>query len=495
MLYFIQLTPWSTMKHVYRGQHSNTVKQKHEHWGLLPTWDLDCTANIVAWNKLRIFLQAYEVRSSRRVQISVVYLLLAWLVACVYQAVKAYLRRGDEVLDIETIFVISSTVMLAVGLSAILFTGKWINDITQIGFPHVLRVKQAELLDKTSHYLVEYDFWNGTYVHSDDKATTRHCAHHDHHYSGRDLNFNDSATRDLKVSQLRKRAELIFGKNSKEVDEALDSQNPKDALIHLLRTTQAVQATQKSDFERELGQKSRSALEKIAEKENVPRGLIDDAGDATDPDAAKQAIVKLIVDHRVPHGHHPVYDQADHDLLLDIEERAMGRLVQRAEIDKGPRPSMSVSAKGNGVSMGAMAPPPPSASGNPHQLASLRREELTASPAARSWLMTRMQTASTRQISGTAASTRQISGTADGLGELERAEMATHCYRLLETLIQTVDNEYRIGSRSHWGAEDRRTKLWFIVMGQNTIKGFAAALLSGISPIIIHIIDKLDVSP
>eukprot|EP01046_Picozoa_sp_COSAG06_P106803 COSAG06_NODE_53096_length_302_cov_0.581281_1_plen_32_part_10 len=32
--------------------------------------------------------------------------------------------------------------------------------------------------------------------------------------------------------------------------------------------------------------------------------------------------------------------------------------------------------------------------------------------------------------------------------------MATHCYRLLETLIQTVDNEYRIGSRSHWGAED-----------------------------------------
>jgi hypothetical protein len=76
-----------------------------------------------------------------------------------------------------------------------------------------------------------------------------------------------------------------------------------------------------------------------------------------------------------------------------------------------------------------------------------------------------------------------------------RAEMATHCYRLLETLIQTVDNEYRIGSRSHWVAEDRRTKLWFIVMGQNTIKGFAAALLSGISPIIIHIIDKLDVSP
>jgi hypothetical protein len=70
------------------------------------------------------------------------------------------------------------------------------------------------------------------------------------------------------------------------------------------------------------------------------------------------------------------------------------------------------------------------------------------------------------------------------------AEMTTHCYRLLETLIATVYDEYRVGSRAHWGAEDRRTKLWFIVMGQNTIKGFAAALLSGLSPIVIHAMDR-----
>ena len=65
-----------------------------------------------------------------------------------------------------------------------------------------------------------------------------------------------------------------------------------------------------------------------------------------------------------------------------------------------------------------------------------------------------------------------------------------HCYRLLETFIHTVQDEYRVGSRSHWGAEDRRTKLWFIVMGQNTIKGFAAALVSGASPLLLHVIDK-----
>jgi hypothetical protein len=65
-------------------------------------------------------------------------------------------------------------------------------------------------------------------------------------------------------------------------------------------------------------------------------------------------------------------------------------------------------------------------------------------------------------------------------------EMVTQCYRLLETIIHTVYDEYRAGSRSHWGAEDRRTKLWFIVMGQNTIKGFFAALLSGTSPVLVH---------
>ena len=61
---------------------------------------------------------------------------------------------------------------------------------------------------------------------------------------------------------------------------------------------------------------------------------------------------------------------------------------------------------------------------------------------------------------------------------------------MLDNFIHTVQDEYRVGSRSHWGAEDRRTKLWFIVMGQNTIKGFAAALVSGVSPLILHIIDK-----
>ena len=124
MLYFIQITPWSTMRHVYSETIGGKVfvRRKHEHWGLLPTFDLDSAANIVAWNKLRLFLQTYELRSGRRLQMSVVYVLMAWLAACAYQGVKAWIRRGDEVIDIETVFVFSTTMMLAVGLSAILFT-------------------------------------------------------------------------------------------------------------------------------------------------------------------------------------------------------------------------------------------------------------------------------------------------------------------------------------------------------------------------------------
>ena len=80
-----------------------------------------------------------------------VYLLAAWVATCVFQAVKFFGRRGDLEFDIETFFVLSTTAMLTVGLASILHTGKRINDVAQIGFPHVLRVKQAELLDKSSH--------------------------------------------------------------------------------------------------------------------------------------------------------------------------------------------------------------------------------------------------------------------------------------------------------------------------------------------------------
>lgn len=68
--------------------------------------------------------------------------------------------------------------------------------------------------------------------------------------------------------------------------------------------------------------------------------------------------------------------------------------------------------------------------------------------------------------------------------------MTTQCYRLLESFMATVQDEYGGGSRGHWGAEDRRTKLWFIVMSQRTIGGLFLGLLSGLSPVIAHFVLK-----
>ena len=268
MLYFIQLTPWSTMKHTYRKIIAGeaAVFQKHEHYGLLPTFDLDCIANIVAWNKLRIFLQTYEQRSSRRLQVSVVYLLSAWVATCIYQGVKAWVRRGDEVVDIETIFVFSSTSMLAVGLSAIIFTGKSINDITQIGFSHVLRVKQAELLEKSTHYLVEHDFFNGSFAHdgSHGAATSRKkCLLHEHHYGdlgGLQLQSIQGLDR-LKVSQLRERCRLT-GVCDEDIRKAVDdTRSPKTALIELLERRQAVVKMEQEGRRPELGLRPQAGCE------------------------------------------------------------------------------------------------------------------------------------------------------------------------------------------------------------------------------------------
>eukprot|EP01044_Picomonas_judraskeda_P002706 COSAG03_NODE_201_length_10708_cov_1057.852162_8_plen_1405_part_00 len=61
MLYFIQLTPWATFR----------PEKEAEHFGILPRFGLDCPRNIEAWNKLRLYLQSYNIVSSNYAQVSV----------------------------------------------------------------------------------------------------------------------------------------------------------------------------------------------------------------------------------------------------------------------------------------------------------------------------------------------------------------------------------------------------------------------------------------
>jgi hypothetical protein len=243
--------------------------------------------------------------------------------------------------------------MLAGGLGAILYTGKWINDITAIGFPHVLNVKCTELLDKSSHYLVEHDFWNGHYLHHEERATkSRQCAACRHH--------------------------MKAGSNA--------------------------------------------------------LGLFSD-GERDDP----------------------FYDDDDARLLKAIETKAMqDGNVQTTEIDM----------EGAKLQLDGTDDPYDLSTNNSDGRTKVNEQTRNQSL---QWMEARLES--------NEPSTQQ--------------NKEVKAYRLLERLIATVHDEYGRGSRGHWGAEDRRTKLWFIVLTQNTIGGLFVGLISGLGPVIAHFIFKI----
>eukprot|EP01043_Picozoa_sp_COSAG02_P025819 COSAG02_NODE_1464_length_12487_cov_122.573297_8_plen_1093_part_00 len=63
MLYFVQMTPWSTIRD----------EKLRDHWGLLPTFELNTPGNVEAWNKMRLYLQSYKIKQSKHLQVSVVW--------------------------------------------------------------------------------------------------------------------------------------------------------------------------------------------------------------------------------------------------------------------------------------------------------------------------------------------------------------------------------------------------------------------------------------
>ena len=148
VLYLLHLTPWPTMKPSHR------VKS----FGLLPTFDLASTANMIAWNKMRIFLQTYEIKASRKRQLSVVWVLVAWFACAIFQTIK-FIDPTKGSSDTASFFVFSNTFQLALGLSLIMRQGTLTNDLQGIGFDYMLRVKQSQLISKGSHFLVEHQRW------------------------------------------------------------------------------------------------------------------------------------------------------------------------------------------------------------------------------------------------------------------------------------------------------------------------------------------------
>ena len=62
--------------------------------------------------------------------------------------------------DTESVLQLSNTLQLLIGLSLILYYGNRTNELQGLGFEHMLRVQQAELVSKSAHFLVEHERWH-----------------------------------------------------------------------------------------------------------------------------------------------------------------------------------------------------------------------------------------------------------------------------------------------------------------------------------------------
>jgi hypothetical protein len=156
MLYFLHLTPWSTLK-----QH-----RRVQHFGVLPEFGLNSVTNIESWNRMRIFLERYDNKWDRERQLAVVWMLVAWVGIAAYQVAK-YINPLKNSFDTETILAISSTFQLAIGISLILYWGNRTNEIQSIGFEHCLRIKQAETMSTAIYFAEQYKMYS---THEDPKT-------------------------------------------------------------------------------------------------------------------------------------------------------------------------------------------------------------------------------------------------------------------------------------------------------------------------------------
>ena len=59
-----------------------------DHWGLLPTFDLSTPGNVEAWNKLRLYLQSAQIKSSRYKQVSVLWCFVAVVIMAFVKIVE-----------------------------------------------------------------------------------------------------------------------------------------------------------------------------------------------------------------------------------------------------------------------------------------------------------------------------------------------------------------------------------------------------------------------
>ena len=144
MAHFSQLCPWPGMK----------AHCKRPEYGLLPSFGLHTNQNIIAWNKLRLYLQTYEKENFGRDQLVVFYVFLMVFLMMVIKivgiidgSVFAVVEDDPEIVDTLAIKLTIVQLMTLVCVGAILYVGMLTARLQDHGLRHILLLRKAQLFD------------------------------------------------------------------------------------------------------------------------------------------------------------------------------------------------------------------------------------------------------------------------------------------------------------------------------------------------------------
>lgn len=143
MEYFSQTVPWPGVRH---------TEPKYHAYGLLPRFELDKSVNIVAWNKIRCFLQTFEAEEFHQEQQKISWVVLISLVMMItkivslaqHQTVKHDLSVS-ELMDTLMIKVLVMQLQSIVVICNLLWTGVKTTRMQEHGLRHILLLKKGQL--------------------------------------------------------------------------------------------------------------------------------------------------------------------------------------------------------------------------------------------------------------------------------------------------------------------------------------------------------------
>ncbi len=424
MLYLLHLCPWSTMKETRRV----------DSFGMLPTFHLNSITNIEAWNKTRIFLQRYDNDRTRRIQTSVIYMLVAWIGVATYQVLKYFDHDGSfgGLLDTAAFIVYSTTAQFAIGLLLIIDCGSRTNELQAHGFQHMLQIKQAEVISGSSNFLVEYDLWRSLHTHRNGVSA--------HVYVGETAAAY--RTGELEMCEIMKEKQTLLreerGAQCTSSNESLPCQKSNPQTLR-----------------EELNWLKPRALKKRARECGVDEQKLDEADDAVD---VKGTIVTLIVDKALENSAAREVEAADlQKELLALKVRALKARAAKEGVDEA---QINEADDASDVTTALIA--------LIMEKAGFSASALPGEDSAQRWLR-----------DNSIVEGRHVHKRPEALA---RTLHSLRCHHLLGTLIDTIRNESTPGARNHWAGEDRRAKLIFIHLDRGFVAGLWTSILSVLGP-------------